>query len=370
MHESPRRIEAHRYQLTPRNAGRLGRFADGPRSGCLLRVHWEDLPTPGHADLHPWPELGDDPVEQQLAALRARTGRLSANAVRALYFARREAEACAAGGSMFTAFAGLSDELADELSDELADDAAIENHRFLGGLPVDVPCRLDDAVAQGFRCFKVKVGGHPAEREAEALRRLLGELPAASRLRLDFNGSFADADTFRRDWPVYERAVGGCLDWVEDPLAKFEARQWERLQAEFGIRFALDRGGELEFERAAAHALSGAVRVWVLKPAVQVERRLLEVLRSMPDTAAAPEICVTSYLDHPLGQLAALWVAASIRADRRARLGVCGLASQVAYEPTDFSAALRMDGACLRPPRGIGWGWADRLRALAWEPLR
>src|SRR5687768_11893046 len=56
------RIWAHRYQLIPRH--RLSGIArEGPREGALLR--FDD----GFADLHPWPELGDPTLDEQLALL-------------------------------------------------------------------------------------------------------------------------------------------------------------------------------------------------------------------------------------------------------------------------------------------------------------
>jgi o-succinylbenzoate synthase len=51
-----------RYELIPKR--RLSTVAiDGPRHGALIRVDG------GFADIHPWPELGDLPLDQQLALL-------------------------------------------------------------------------------------------------------------------------------------------------------------------------------------------------------------------------------------------------------------------------------------------------------------
>ena len=47
------------YELTPKR--RLSAIAaDAPRQGALVRI--ED----GFADVHPWPELGDEPLDGQL----------------------------------------------------------------------------------------------------------------------------------------------------------------------------------------------------------------------------------------------------------------------------------------------------------------
>ena len=51
-----------RYSLKPRRA--LSALAGAaPRQGALLRA------GDGFADMHPWPELGDAPLDEQLALL-------------------------------------------------------------------------------------------------------------------------------------------------------------------------------------------------------------------------------------------------------------------------------------------------------------
>src|SRR5687768_11414487 len=61
------RLWAHRYQLMP--CRRLSPIATaGARKGALLRMR-TDSGAEGFADLHPWPELGDLPLETQLAML-------------------------------------------------------------------------------------------------------------------------------------------------------------------------------------------------------------------------------------------------------------------------------------------------------------
>ncbi|MEA2329564.1 MAG: hypothetical protein QOE68_4523, partial [Thermoanaerobaculia bacterium] len=58
-------VEFWRYELTPKR--RLSSVAaDGPRRGALIRVNG------GYADVHPWPELGDLPLDEQLALLARR----------------------------------------------------------------------------------------------------------------------------------------------------------------------------------------------------------------------------------------------------------------------------------------------------------
>lgn len=352
------RIDVSPYTLAPLRGGGLGRLATtgGVRRGCLLRVRWRDLSEPGHADLHPWPELGDGTLEEQIAALRCDTlspSALPINARRALTLARTEAEAASRGVALFERH------------------GPIENHRLIPDLQSISLRELSVAAEAGYQHFKVKVGTLAAAEESAALRRLADALPPTAKLRLDFNGSFRSAEALCREWHLYASAIGERIEWVEDPLAAFDPEGWRTLQRELGVRFALDRGGECEFANAARHAASAAVGVWIVKPAIQDEQPLLAALAAFDEVATvAPQICVTSYLDHPLGQITALWVAGCIAQRAPRRLGVCGLASQSAYVPGDLSSLLRMHGSCLEPPLDAGWGCTPALAALAWERLR
>src|SRR6476659_4640671 len=71
----PRLVDFWRYELTPKR--RLSAVADaGPRRGALIRVDG------GYADIHPWPELGDLPLDEQLALLaRGETPSLTASSL-------------------------------------------------------------------------------------------------------------------------------------------------------------------------------------------------------------------------------------------------------------------------------------------------
>lgn len=280
----------HRYTLTPRR--RLSGVArPGPREGALLR--FDD----GFADLHPWPELGDPGLDDQLAALQR--GEPSPQ----VCASRRLAEA---------------DGLARRRGRSLFEGLTIPESYWSGPDP-----------AEGFDTAKVK-GTH--------------DLPDGVRLRIDFNATLA-ADEFLAAAGELPRER---LDYVEDPM-RFDAAVWRDVRKATGIRLALDL--------AAPHGrLSEAdgVDVIVHKPAVQ-ER--------FPDFAG--EIVVTTYMDHPVGQYGAAWVAATNRVSRR-----CGLFTHVLFEPDPFVERVRAEGARLLPPAGTGIGFDDLLEALPWKTLR
>lgn len=279
-----------RYELTPR--ARLSALAGGsPRQGALLRH------AGGFADIHPWPELGDAPIGQQLASLaRGETTRLTAASLRLAQIdgqARREARSL---------FDGLT-------------------------IPQSHWPAAAGETPGAFDTVKVKMPG--------------GVLPASGRLRLDFNATLEPAQ-FER---VARTLPAERIDFVEDPC-RYDPAAWESLRKTTGLRLALDR----EVARKG-------VDVLVFKPAVQ----------SLDDLnrASGMEIVITSYMDHPVGQLHAAAVAA-----RHATSARCGLVTHLLYEPNAFSERLALDGARLVAPGGCGVGFDDLLEALPWEPLR
>ena len=261
-----------RYSLKPRRP--LSALAGAaPRQGALLRV------GDGFADVHPWPELGDATLDEQLARLAR--GETTALTRRSLWFAsvwKRDL------------FAGLT----------------IPRSHWPGSDP-----------PEGFDTVKVKMPG--------------GILPPSHRLRLDFNASI-DAAAFAALAPTLPRER---IDFVEDPCP-YDAATWRALHAQTGLRLALDRA-----------VTTHSVDVLVVKPAVQDAPQV-----NIP-------IIITSYMDHPLGQLHAAYVAATTTPD-----ATCGLVTHVLFESDPFIDRMRIDDARLVPP-----DFTDLLEALPWKKL-
>jgi O-succinylbenzoate synthase len=162
-------------------------------------------------------------------------------------------------------------------------------------------------------------------------------LPGGVRVRIDFNATL-DADSFLRMALPAER-----IDFVEDPCP-YDGPTWRALGERKGIRLALDREVATE-----------GVDILVIKPALQ----------AMPDVDR--ELVVTSYMDHPVGQFGAAYVAAlhALRVNAR-----CGLFTHVLYEPNEFIERIRSDGPRLLAPEGTGIGFDDLLERLPWKRLR
>jgi O-succinylbenzoate synthase len=164
----------------------------------------------------------------------------------------------------------------------------------------------------------------------------IDRIPDHVRLRIDFNATLTPDEFVRIAATLpHER-----IDFIEDPCP-YDAATWRDLRARTGLRLALDRGNGDE-----------DVDVIVVKPAVQ----------EIPSSRA--EIVVTSYMDHPLGQLCAAYAAASAGITT-----TCGLATHVLYESDPFIERMQIDGARLIPPRGTGFGFDELLENLPWRRI-
>lgn len=277
-------IWVHRYSLMPRR--RLSVVAaEGARVGALLRV------GDGFADLHPWPELGDLPLDVQLAMLaRAET---TAQSAASLDLARIDGEARARGLSLF-------------------DGLAIPESHWPGN---DPPAGFDT----------VKIKG-------------VMRVPDNVRIRIDFNATLTPAEFI----DITETLPEERIDFIEDPCP-YDDDTWANLRNVTGLRLAVDR----VVPRGSSYD------VLVHKPA----------LRSKWPTKKR-EIVVTSYMDHPVGQFGAAYVAATHTTSAR-----CGLMTHVLYEPNAFIERVERDGARLLAPNGTGVGFDDLLENLPWKVL-
>lgn len=283
----PDPIDYWRYELQPKR--RLSAIAaEGARHGALIRLGH------GFADVHPWPELGDASLDQQLALLAR--GETTPLLRASLTFAAVDGAARRAGRSLFE---GLT----------------IPPSHWPGS---DPPAAFDTVKLKG-----------------------VGHVPDGVRLRFDFNATMT-ADEFLR---VAEDLPRDRIDFIEDPCP-YDAATWRDVRTRTGLRLALDRAG------VSQQNDSGGFDVLVIKPAVQ----------SMPHTSL--EVIVTSYMDHPIGQLAAAYTAAAAGIT-----ATCGLVTHVLYENDPFIERMRIDGTRLVAPEGSGWGFDDLLDTLPWKRL-
>lgn len=305
-----------------------GAQAPGNREGALLRFCFAEGHY-GYSDCHPWPELGDDALDLQLASLAA--GCYSALGQRCLTMAHMDARARRCAIPLFP-----------------AGEQYPRSHFLIHTLTNHSLSLAAQAYARGFTHFKVKIQ-QASEGEVERLAALAGvcELKPHT-LRLDFNEKFdVEKLEFFLD-KLFSAAprLRSALDFLEDPLP-WDSAQWAVLRRRWHVALACDRS-------AGAAAGDYAADVIVVKPAI------VDPIPIVAKLHAGQRLVVTSYLDHPIGQLAAARCAWLLRPHE-----VHGLATHHVWHPTVWSASLGLAPRILPQP-GTGWGYDALLPALEW----
>lgn len=111
------------------------------------------------------------------------------------------------------------------------------------------------AVAEGFGCLKVKVGGLAAEAASVAVRAVRAAAGDALGLRVDVNRAWTLAEAL-----AFAAGVQGCgIEYVEEPVADVE--DLAAFRAQSGLRVAVD-------ESLNAAVVPGA-DFWILKPTLR-----------------------------------------------------------------------------------------------------
>lgn len=216
------------------------------------------------------------------------------------------------------------------------------NATLVAGEPAAVVADAERWAADGFSCFKLKLGTGDDAAQVRAVREALG--PRA-RIRIDANGVW-DVETAKR---TLDELAPYEIELAEQPVATIE--ESAEVAAATSIPLAADESVETraDAERAAeagAFALTGIKLSKVGGPEAAIE------------IAEALPAYVTSALDGPVGIAAAVQVAATLGEPRHgddASLAQ-GLATQRLFASTVASVECELRGDMLHPPDGPGLG--------------
>ncbi|HEV8050955.1 MAG TPA: enolase C-terminal domain-like protein [Parachlamydiaceae bacterium] len=319
-----------KYQLFP-----AGNSGNKPREGALLKVLQKDGQF-GYSDCHPWFELGDAPLQEQLDLIAS--GRYTSLTSQSLLFAQIDAQARRNQINLFK------------------DLQTPQNHYHIstGNLLTDeLMERLANA---GIRLIKVKVGNHFHE-DCAMLHRTASKLRSSNlKLRLDFNCKF--------DQRLFLEFLSQCsqqldiVDFFEDPFP-YDPDAWQTTRERYPVQLACDR------ESLRAISFPQSCDYLVVKPAIQ------DVTPFLTHKTKGRRLVLTSYLDHPIGQLSGLYTASTILKSHPELLSDCGFLSHHAYIPTLFTSKFNFNGSQLFPStEGTGFGFDNLLKELKWEALR
>jgi len=321
MLEIPRKPLVSLYQLRSRgflNAVSSRRVFDG----ALIRS------GDGFGCIHPWPELGDPPLEKCLEDLAGE--RRWPIVRRALRCAEYDAAARQREESLFEEME-VPDSHATLARGDMAD--------------------IEAAVEAGFNVVKLKMG-RDLPREAKFLEEAAAAFPQL-RWRLDFN-EVPDAATVTGLLLGLAENVRAAIDFVEDPCP-FSESTWAALHRETRLALAIDK-------EAAPHR--EAAQVTVIKPAIDEPYLLAEAA-----IAHRQRVVVTSYMDHPFGQAFAAWEAARTELHFPGLVGVCGLQTHHLFDAGTPTAELGPWSPKFKVPEGTGLGFDDYLESLTWTRL-
>jgi O-succinylbenzoate synthase len=320
------------YELKP-HTSLSSRASAETRQGALLKIEHDDLGV-GYADLFPWPELGDEPLADQLAMLQS--GLFTSLSRNSFVFTRADARARSEKKSLW-------EDLTIPKNHKLVTDAA----------SLLTSETLEQILSEGFEKLKLKLGREPKS-EANLINKIAKTLSGRAKLRLDFNSSLS-----MENWQAFCESLSSeaihAIDFIEDPI------EWDSKEG-FGLsprhlKLAVDRASD-----AVIDAMT-CPDVIIIKPAVSDVASSLVKAKNWHK-----RIVITSYLDHPVGQLWAAWSAAN--AAKETTIDLCGLLSQNAYEPNPFQTLLKTQGPELLPPHGTGIGWNEELETLCeWKEL-
>jgi len=297
------------------------------REGALLKFIFDDGKV-GYADCHPWVELKQVCLSEQLDLLKQNT--FTDVTRRSLYYAKIDADARSKKINLLN---GLTVPL---------------SHFFIENLfKVDFK-EIAKRVSEGFNCFKVKLGRNLSE-EMPILLNLMSSFPEI-KFRLDFNLKISISD-FEGVLKALKHN-SARIDFFEDPF-KFDPQEWKLFQKQ-GLEFAID----YDSESGIVHP--EAARVLVIKPAVQDDSHF---------SKTSQKLVYTTCLDHPLGQTAAAWSAAIASKDFKGPVALCGLLSHHTYHSNPFSEQLATSGPAFKAPVGTGFGFDRLLQQQPWKAL-
>ncbi len=310
-----------RYQLKAR--GFLNSVSNRRAfEGALIQIDG------GFGCIHPWPELGDPPLDKCLADLAgARRWPIVKRAIRCAEYDR---EARKFEHSLF-----------EEM--EIPESHATLAQGDIGEVAL--------AVEAGFSTVKLKAGRNPVA-EARFLDDMAAEFPSL-KWRLDFNEALepAAAAAFLSGLSDQTRAA---IDFVEDPCPYSESA-WTTIHRETRVKLAVDR---------ESGPRSSAAQVMVIKPAVDEPFLLAEAALHHRQ-----RVVLTGYMDHPVGQAFAAWEAARLGLQFPGLVGLCGLQTHHLFEPDEFTEMLGPWSPAFQAPAGHGLGFDDLLHALPWTRL-
>jgi len=326
-------IDYHAYELKFCNSN-LGSVADSlVRKGIIVRMQFENYSSYGYACIHPWEELGDASLMDQLQLLKSNSSTpLIKQAVKCAY----------------------ADSVARHKNLALYISNRLENHALCELTHPDIISILEQKTQLNFKTIKIKVG-HNWQHERNLWYQLSQKFPNF-KWRLDFNERLNWQDFNETLQWAHSLSLDKSIDFLEDPVCI--SSNLERLKEyQDSITIAIDRKIELLTQFDTNYF------VGVVKPAID-DSTLIELLLKNNY-----QLCFTSYLDHPIGQAWAAYQATYWQQKHPKQLLTAGLLSQFSYQANPFSSVLS-SSPYWHANKKAGLGFEPLITELSWTSLK
>ena len=206
-------------------------------------------------------------------------------------------------------------------------DGSVAVNAALGALDGQTATQAAQALANGYRIAKIKLGRHPVDTELFWLRQVHAATEGRLRLRLDANRAWN-----MQDARYFLHAIAGLSIYsVEEPLIQPDLFSLRELQEDLPYALALDES-VANFDRHELLA-QPPVRRLVLKPA-RIGGILATRELTLQAQVAGFEVVLTSVVDTAVGVSAAAHLAAALSSELAHGFATLGwLAADVAQAP-------------------------------------
>ncbi|WP_186646103.1 hypothetical protein [Fluviispira vulneris] len=330
------------YRLKPKSFLNAKVIDLRDREGFLLKVYFKDLAI-GYSDCFVFEELSDLSLAKQKECLK--TKKLTETLKKSLYFARLDANY---RRNKLNAFQNI---------------LLPKNHWTMTDAQHLTEKNLSYLKDKDFHLLKIKCGKSLQDNFSFIQKNYCLLKDFNFKLRLDFNStlSFKEALHFLESINCFFDVI----DYVEDPC-QFNYKNWTLLIKEMqNLKLALDHKSVFHLDELN-DVKDAFLQRLIIKPAQQSLHK--NILKS--NTVKLDKVVFTSYMDHPFGQLCALYEAALFYQDYPMYEEYCGFLTNFLYEENAYSERLSLNKTRLTPDySGTGFGFDELLEKESWRDI-
>lgn len=337
-------IEFSKYKLKPINTLNAKSKSINYKEGYLLKIVFKNFGI-GYSDYFIWENFGDISLISQIELLKK--GINNVHILKSIYFASIDAKYRAINKNIFNNIILPKNHFTCVNYNEL-------NFNFIEKLKSD-----------GFSIIKLKCGISINE-EISFINKISPILKNNNMsLRLDFNLCLS-FDEYINFLSMIDLNIEN-INFIEDPI-EHNYNNWKKIKNIYSnIKLAADKiNNKFLIECISKNKKLKILDYLVVKPAVQDIR----IFSNNKFNIKKNEIIFTSYMDHPIGQLSALYEAALFYKINFQNTQDCGFITHTLYEKNSYSEALSIVDAKLIPSLdGTGFGYNNLLENENWKRI-